>query len=214
LANKYLNDTAPFRRVKTDPERAGSTLHQVLRALHVAAEWLAPALPETMCELKRRIGVVDGVLSPGNPVHKGMPLFPKYEFQAKDETSAVTSPEKTSKAKAPAPTTETEWVSFEDFSRLDLRVGTVLQAEPVEGASKLLKLSVDLGTETRQVVAGLAKSYSAEELQGSQVVVVANLKPRTIFGLESQGMVLAARKRKKLIIVTPQTEIKAGAEVS
>jgi len=108
---------------------------------------------------------------------------------------------------------ENNLISIEDFAKLDLRVAKVLEAEKVEGADKLLKLKLELGSEVRQVVSGIAKYYSPEELVGKFVVLVANLKPVKIRGIESQGMILAASNDKELALVTLDRMIESGEKV-
>jgi tRNA-binding protein len=105
-------------------------------------------------------------------------------------------------------------ISIDVFRQIELRIGTVKQAEPHPNADKLLVLKVDLGTEERQVVAGIRAHYTPEELVGKQVVVVANLETAKLRGLESQGMVLAASDGEKLVILTPEKAITTGAKVS
>jgi methionyl-tRNA synthetase len=105
-------------------------------------------------------------------------------------------------------------ISYEEFSKIDLRVAQVKEAERVEGANKLLKLKIDLGGEQRQIVAGIAEKYSPEELIGKRIVVVANLKPAKIRGVESKGMLLAAKDGEILSLVCPEKEIKGGSPVN
>ena len=104
-------------------------------------------------------------------------------------------------------------ISIEDFAKLDLRVAKVLEAEKVEGADKLLKLKVEMGSEIRQVVSGIAKQYSPEEIIGKYVIMVANLKPVKLKGIESQGMILAASDDKELVLATIDKAIQSGAKV-
>jgi len=104
-------------------------------------------------------------------------------------------------------------VSFEEFKRLDLRIGRIVAAERVKRARKLLLLKVDLGGETRQLVAGLAEYYDPSELIGKEVVVVANLKPKVIMGLVSQGMLLAAVEDGKPVLIIPEREVPPGTRV-
>jgi methionyl-tRNA synthetase len=106
-----------------------------------------------------------------------------------------------------------ELIGIEDFGKVELRVGSIVSAERVEKSDKLIKLSVDIGTEKRQVVAGIGKSYSPEALIGKSVVIVANLKPAKLMGVESQGMLLAASGGDGLSVVTLDREIKPGAKV-
>jgi len=107
-------------------------------------------------------------------------------------------------------------ISIEDFKNIDLRIGKILEVENIEKSDKLLKLKVDLGEEKkRQLVAGIAKSYSLEDLIGREVVVVANLEPKTIFGFESQGMLLAIRtENDEVVLLIPEKELPPGSKVS
>jgi len=105
-------------------------------------------------------------------------------------------------------------INIEEFRRLELKVGTVRSAETHPNADRLLVLRVDLGSEERQIVAGIRRSYATEELVGRQVVIVANLEPATLRGIESQGMLLAASDGERIVILTPQKEVSAGAKVS
>ena len=105
-------------------------------------------------------------------------------------------------------------INIEEFRKLELKVGTVLSAETHPNADRLLVLRVDLGSEERQIVAGIRRSYTAEELVGRQVAIVANLEPATLRGIESQGMLLAASDGERIVILTPQKEVSAGAKVS
>lgn len=108
-----------------------------------------------------------------------------------------------------------EVVNFEDFSKIELRVGTILEASPVEDSNKLVKLIIDIGTEKRQVIAGIKKSYQPESLIGGQVVIVANLAPKSLAGLESHGMLLAAHDADGLpIVLRPDRQVPDGSEVS
>jgi len=106
-----------------------------------------------------------------------------------------------------------ENINFEEFQKIDLRVGKIIEAERVEGTDKLLKLKVDLGEEKRQLVAGIAKFYQPEDLVGKEIVVVVNLEPKTFRGIESQGMLLAADVEGRPVILKPDEEVPPGTEV-
>jgi methionyl-tRNA synthetase len=108
---------------------------------------------------------------------------------------------------------EPELIGIEDFAKVQLRIGKIIAAERVEKSEKLVKLKVDIGTEIRQVVAGIGKSYAPEQLLDKSIVIVANLKPAKLMGVESQGMLLAASAGDLLSVVTPDREIKPGAKV-
>ncbi len=105
-------------------------------------------------------------------------------------------------------------INFEEFQKLNLRIGNIIVAEKVEGSNKLLKLKVDLGSEEKQIIAGIATEYEVEELINRQIVIVANLEPRVIFGLESQGMLLAVNNDDKLALLKPDKEMLCGSKIS
>lgn len=139
---------------------------------------------------------------------------------ASSETTPLPSDSPTSPAEDSAPTDSEpelpplkETVKIDNFEPLDLRVGTVLEAEAVEGTDKLLRLSIDLGLETRQVISGIRQEYSPEELIGKQIVLFANLKPRKIRGTVSQGMVLAADHEGVATLLTPNRPAKNGSAI-
>ncbi len=105
-------------------------------------------------------------------------------------------------------------ISFEEFQKIDLRIAKIIKAESVEKSEKLLRLEIDLGDEKRQIIAGIAKAYNPEEVMGKEIVVVSNLKPRTIFGLKSQGMLLAANFNGKPVLLVPDKEVPPGSKIS
>lgn len=105
-------------------------------------------------------------------------------------------------------------INFEDFDKIDLRTGKILEAERVENSDKLLKLQVDLGEEKRQILAGIGKSYTPEELINKTVIAIINLEPRMLMGLESQGMVLAVKDNNNLSVLVPEKEIIPGSKIS
>jgi methionine--tRNA ligase beta chain len=104
-------------------------------------------------------------------------------------------------------------ISFEEFKKLDLRVAKVIRAEKIEGSKNLLKLEIDLGSEKRQIVAGISQFYQPEDLIGKEIVVVANLEPKKLMGIESQGMLLAAEKDGEPVILIPEKEVPPGAKI-
>lgn len=123
-------------------------------------------------------------------------------------------PEKLKEAPSARKSGDGNLVSIEDFKGIDLRTAVILEAEPVPETDKLMKLQIDVGKEKRQLVAGIAQHYKADELIGKTIVIVANLQPATIRGVKSQGMLLAVRDGKKLSILTPDTEVKPGKRIS
>jgi len=104
-------------------------------------------------------------------------------------------------------------IKFEDFKKLDLRVGKIIEAERVEGSEKLIKLKVDIGGEERQLIAGIGKIYSPEDLIEKEIIVLANLEPKVLFGIESQGMLLAAEDGENISLLMPDKEVKPGSKV-
>ncbi|MBI4272246.1 methionine--tRNA ligase subunit beta [Candidatus Uhrbacteria bacterium] len=106
-----------------------------------------------------------------------------------------------------------ETISYDDFAKVELRVGKILEAMPVEGSQKLLKLRVDIGDEKRQILAGIAIRYAPDSLVGKEIIVVANLAPRMMMGLSSQGMLLAADGQEGPVVLCPQEDVTPGAEV-
>lgn len=215
--NKYVTDTAPFRVIKTDPDRAGSILNVVLSGLREAAIWLGPVMPTAMAELLRRIGCLDGApLAAGAAVDKGSALFPRRDLpQAVEEPGEGAKPEPSATPKKKSKSAPKDTIDFETFMAMDLRVAEITAAERIEGAKKLLKLTVSLGDESRTVVAGIAGAYAPEEVVGRRVVLLANLAPKPIYGIESQGMILAAKQGKKgLFLVSPDGEPRPGSQVS
>jgi methionyl-tRNA synthetase len=144
-----------------------------------------------------------GVLKPGTKVGSPESLFPRLEKKVKREKEKMTAEEEL-----------TGEISFDEFSKIDLKVAEVKEAEKVKGADKLLRLKIDIGSEERQIVAGIAEQYSAEEMIGKRIVVVTNLQPAKIRGIESRGMLLAAKDGKTLSLVVLDKDIKSGSEVS
>jgi len=222
--NRYVDHTAPFKVVKEDHPRAGEILRNVLQGLRVVALLLRPIMPERMTELLKRVGVDDpaaeplpvrfGDLPSGRPVSEGDPLFPRREFEPSEPEPKKPAPAPAPKKKSAEAATEPEIVEFTDFTRLSLVVAKVLTAEAVPKSKKLLKLSVDAGDpEPRTLMAGAAEAYSPEELVGRSVVMLKNLRPRRIFGIESQGMVLMAEDGERLVLLEPADEVPPGTPI-
>jgi methionyl-tRNA synthetase len=173
---------------------------------------LAPFLPEAAARIRAAVGqhaapsLADatwGRLAPGTPVTKLTGLFPRVD------TNVATPGERGRPAAAAAPPR----ITIEDFGKLDLRVAEVVAAEPVPKSRKLLKLTVSLGEERRTVVAGIAEHYQPGDLVGKRIVIVANLEPATLMGVESRGMLLAGAADGKLAVLTPDRDLPPGAKV-
>ncbi|HTN46823.1 MAG TPA: methionine--tRNA ligase [Flavipsychrobacter sp.] len=240
--NKYLQVNEPWNVVKTlesNPEnqkRIDNCIHLSLQLCANLAILISPFLPSTARKMCHKMKVVEKMLDWENagkidllkvnyPLRAPEILFRKIEDTEvtaqveKLKSKSLKMQEEKSKTENPAtPTTAQpvakETIQFDDFARMDLRVGTILAAEKVEKADKLLKLQVDMGNEVRTVVSGIAMHFAPEDIVGKQVVVVANLAPRKMRGIESNGMILMAENAEgKLVFVSPVHKVDAGSEV-
>jgi len=224
LGNKYLTDTEPWKKQKENPEYVKTILHvslQICASLSILCE---PFLPFTAQKLQKMLNInnknwADGgrhdLLKAGAPLNPAEYLFEKIE----DETIAkqVQKLEDTKKqnevANAEAVPAK-EDVSFDDFQKMDIRVVTVLEAEKVAKTKKLLKLKVNTGVDTREIISGIAEYYQPEDLVGKQVLMLINLAPKNIKGVDSHGMVLMAENADgALSIMQPQKKVKEGSTV-
>ena len=222
-ANKYFNDSEPWKTAQSDRARCATTLNisaQVVRALAILFEPIIPATAEKIWEilnfgtLLRSEGwdsAGELKIEEGHQFKKPEILISKIENKQIDEivhflegSSSGNGESKSAKS----------YISIDDFKKAELRVAKILSAERVKKSDKLVKLQVDLGSEQRQVVAGIGKHYQPEELVGKNIVVVANLQPAKLMGQESQGMLLAASDPEgNLVLVTVEKDIKPGAVV-
>ncbi len=216
--NKYLVETEPWRTAEQDRARTSRILLTALRALYVITPFIYPVMPKTGQKLWKLLGLESSIKTlqlkdvtwesyteevKTFPPEKLFPRVKKEEF-FKEELTTV---QKQRKEK------EEKMITIEEFFKMDLRVGEIVEVEKVAGADKLYKLIVDLGGEKRQLVAGIAQYYTPEELKGRKIVVVANLKPATIRGVESQGMLLAADVNGRPYIVEVPKEVPNGSKV-
>jgi methionyl-tRNA synthetase len=232
LGNKYLADEEPWKVIKLDEERVQTIMYvalQISAALAVVSE---PFLPFTSTKLKGILNVIEkdseaslswqnvtkkDILIPTNhQINKAELLFSKIEdkaIEAQIEKLAATKIANKQENKIVEP--QKEIIEFEDFTKLDIRVGTILEAEKVAKTKKLLKLKVDVGMDTRTIVSGIAESFSPEAIIGQQVAVLVNLATRKIRGVESQGMILMTDTPDgKLAFVQPEKEVKNGQAIS
>ena len=207
--NKYMETMAPWKLAKSDNNAAGKVLFTAAEALRISAVLLAPVMPnrtQIVLETFNAAGssLEWGGLTPGKSLKKHDVLFPRID---------VKKPEKPSQSNGKK-TEPNNVITFDEFQNVELKTAKVLEAEKVEGADKLLKLQIEVGDEKRQIISGIAQHYSTENLIGKMIVVVTNLKPATIFGLESYGMLLAAKKGKDLTLITIDGEkVKSGMKI-
>jgi methionyl-tRNA synthetase len=211
--DKFIVEQAPWTLAKEPQARAqlDTALYTAAEVLRIATVLLAPVLPESTAKIWAQLGMAEplesvllqelkwGQLQPGQKVGEVAPVFPRIEArQAIEQMRALEEQEAARQAalvgKTPAPATEKgAKISIDDFTKVEMRVGRVLEAEPVKGANKLLKLKVDIAeAQPRTLVAGIAEAYTPEQLIGRKVVIVANLEPRKLRGIESNGMIVAA----------------------
>jgi len=216
--NRYIEKTAPWTLAKSgDTERLGTVMYTAAEALRFVSVLLYPIMPSKMTELRKALGINTpevnmkelekwGGLVPGSKMNDSGSLFQRICITEK-------APETAPQSQAQTPDSDAGLVSIDDFFKTQLKTAKVVHAEKIDGADKLLKLQIDIGGEKRQIVAGVAQYYTPEEIIGKTIVVVANLKSAKIRGIDSQGMLLAAKKGKGLKLITVDGEIDSGSSV-
>ncbi|HEX8563850.1 MAG TPA: methionine--tRNA ligase [Flavobacterium sp.] len=227
LGNKYLADEEPWKVMKDDPERVKTQMYialQISAALSVLAE---PFLPFTAAKLTRMLNLEkklswniitesSELILPNHAIGQAELLFAKIEdeeIQKQIDKLEATKTMNTAENKKPEP--QKELIQYDDFAKMDLRVGTILEAEKMPKANKLLVLKVDTGLDVRTIVSGIAESFSPEEIIGRKVTVLTNLAPRNLRGVESQGMILMTTNAEgKLVFVNPDAEAENGATIN
>ncbi len=211
--NKYFNDSEPWKTIKSDKEKCGTTLNICLQSIYTLAELFSPVIPFTTEKLFKMLNAKSfdwnesgkPQLKSGHQLNPAEILFPKIEDE-KIETQMNNLSGNNQK--------QDELISYDDFMKIHLKVAEVIEAEKLAKSEKLIKLKVRLDNEERQVVAGIAKSYKPEDLLGKKVVLVANLKPAKLMGTESHGMILAAETANgSLEILNISSEVNNGTRV-
>lgn len=217
--NKYFNDSEPWVSVKNDKTRTATTVNICLKTIYTLAEVFSPVIPFSTEKIFKMLNVKSSdwneignkEFEVGHQLNKSEILFTKIEDKTIDaeilKWSNLATVEEKEEEKFPE-------ITFEDFMKVDLKVAEIIAAENVKKSKKLLKLQVKIGKTERQVVAGIAQSYKPENLIGKKVVMVANLKPAILFGLESQGMILAIEDENgKLNVVEVTNSLNSGLKV-
>lgn len=204
--NKYIVKVEPWKLNKEDREYLQTTLYTIVDGIYAVLWMLSPFMPSKVQQALSMLGynhIKESIQPYSLPdsitVGKVEPLFPRIEI--KEEEKKMEEKKE-------------EYITIEDFAKIKMRVGKVLEAEKVEKSDKLLKLKVSLGDEERTIVSGIAQYYKPEEMVGKYVIVLANLKPRKIFGIESHGMLLAAKDGERLTVLTVDREVDIGSPVS
>lgn len=234
-SNKYIDQTTPWilARDEEQKERLATVLYNLVEALRIIAGTLKPFMVKTPYLMGEQLGIEDliretkwedlkvwGQVKAGVKVKQGDPIFPRIDLEEyfaeveKRKEKQAPGEKETAKGKETETVKEKDLISYDEFSKVEIRVAEVLEAEKIEGSNKLLKLQVDLGTEKRQLVAGIGQHYQGEDLIGKKILMVANLQPAKIFGVESNGMILAASNDEgKLVITTVDQDISNGSRV-
>ncbi|RQD83509.1 MAG: methionine--tRNA ligase [Methanocalculus sp. MSAO_Arc2] len=236
FGNNYIQKNAPWKLIKDDRPRAESVIADCLQIVKAVALLMEPVLPKSAAACWEMLGYDTPITEhhlnecelplTGQSLKKAAPLFAKLDDEqyaslektfierieaAKKKQEPQQQKHEQQKEQEPQQDEKTTTLSIDDFSRMDLRIGRILVAEPVKGSNKLLKIQVDIGSEKRQVVAGIGPFYTPEELVGKPVVMVVNLEPATIFGVESRGMILAAGDEAALL--TPDQDVAVGTKI-
>ncbi|WP_425076579.1 methionine--tRNA ligase [Psychroserpens sp. S379A] len=245
LGNKYLADEEPWKLIKTDEARTKTIMFVALQIASALATLSEPFLPFTSEKLKQilrlaqndnkvsssdstkencienlwtEISSKDVLLPSGHTIQQGKPelLFTKIEDQTiQEQLDKLEASKKANEAANKEVEPQKDTITFEDFTKLDIRVGTILEAEKMPKAKKLLVLKVDTGIDTRTIVSGIAESFTPEEVIGKQVTVLVNLAPRALRGVESEGMILMTETPEgKLVFVNPDNAVKSGLPIS
>lgn len=216
-ANKFFNDTEPWKLIKSDKEKCASVIHDCLRLCYSLAILFRPFLPEASDKILSVLGISsDGLawdtaknpaIESGKPLGENKILFPLID---NDQINPASRPENDA-----GDTVEQEaLITIDDFKKIELKVGEVIECVKVPNSKKLLKLKLKIGSAEKQIVSGISEHYSPEQLIGRLIIVVDNLKPSKLMGIESQGMLLAAKSGRELKLVTVDGKIDPGAEVN
>jgi methionyl-tRNA synthetase len=231
--NRYFDKMKPWALAKSGAsDELSRVLYNAAECLRIVSGLLFPVMPDRMLTLRRALGVAEeqlvpqldnleqwGGLAEGAAVQDIDSLFPRVKPAENANAPAPSTQKKPAESTKGAKAADNATgagvalISFDTFQKVELKTARILSAEPVEGADKLLKLMVQIGAEKRRLVAGIARHYKPAELLDKTVVVVANLKPAKIFGVESNGMLLAAKKDDRLELVTVDGDIGTGASV-
>lgn len=224
IGNKYLAETEPWKLAKTDMARTGTILNIALQITANLAIAFEPFLPFSINKIKHFINIDQlewdqlgrtDILTEGHPLNESELLFAKIEDETiEKQVQKLLDTKKFNEASNQKAVPQKANIQFEDFEKLDIRVGTVLECTKVPKADKLLQFLIEDGLEKRTIVSGIAKWYNPEELVGKQVCFIANLAPRKLRGIESQGMILSAENFDgSLSLIQPSSAVEAGSEV-
>ena len=225
FGNQYLQIEEPWKTIKTDPEKAANSLFIAAQIAVGLAQICEPFLPFSAEKLQKMFNVSQlswseikeekVLIKTGHQINEASLLFSKIEDETIEfQIQKLENTKESNKKTNPKANPMKDEIQFDDFTKIDLRTATILTAEKVEKADKLLKFSVDTGVDVRTVVSGVAESFTPEECVGKQVMILLNLAPRKIRGIESQGMLLLTNNAEgKLVFVTPDETVENGIEI-
>ncbi|MXQ54503.1 methionine--tRNA ligase [Shimazuella alba] len=233
--NKYIEATTPWNLAKSEDTREvlGSVLYHLLESLRVVGVMIQPFMTQAPKSMFRQLQLQEeeiqwesiyqfGITKSGKKVNKEKPIFPRLEVEKELVAIAEMMDQAAKRREEPTGKVEnlkaenikeTEYISIDDFAKVELTVAEIVAVSPVKGADRLLQLQLDLGSEKRQVVSGIAEHYTPDQLVGQKVIAVTNLAPVTLRGVQSEGMILAAKKGKKLVLSTVSGDIPNGTRV-
>ncbi|TFF96208.1 MAG: methionine--tRNA ligase [Promethearchaeota archaeon] len=215
--NVYLNEKAPWHLIKDDKKAAGHVFNLCAQMVYALGLLLAPFIPETSEKILKYLNIAkplkelrwdsikSNTMKPGHQIGKPKPLFEKLDVEEMKEKLEKLRNKKSGK--------KMDYIEYDDFKKLDLRVALIEKVEDVPKADKLYKLSIDLGSEKRTLVAGLAEHYKPQELNGKKIIIIANLEPRKLRGVLSEGMLLAAVEGENVSILTLDRDLSPGTKI-
>ncbi|MDZ7680278.1 MAG: methionine--tRNA ligase subunit beta [Fodinibius sp.] len=222
IGNKYFTEMEPWHTRKDDRKTCANTLHVCLQVTAALSILFDPILPNKMAELRRELDikakpswddVSENILQSGATINKGAILFEKIEDEEVEAQLEKLRQRAEKQSDEPDYEPLKENMEFDDFMKMDLRAGEILDADHIEDANKLLKLTVDIGLETRTIVSGISNDFDPKELVGQRVCVVANLAPKKLMGVESNGMILMAEEEDGSLKFV-ETDAKPGMQIT
>ncbi len=221
-ANKYFNDKAPWKTRKEAPEVCATTIHYCLQTAYALSILFDPLLPFTGKKIRRQLNMTEGFVwqdAAALALKQGHALnAPEIVFKKIEDSAIAGEIERLQKRKeapeSPAEEASLPEVTLDDFKKLDLRTARIVKAGRVPKTDKLMKIELDVGGESRTIVSGIAEQYEPADLEGREIIIIANLKPVKLRGIESRGMLLSAEKDGRLSLLTPMRDIPSGSKIS
>ncbi|GAB6188436.1 methionine--tRNA ligase [Marinitoga arctica] len=229
FTNKYIDLTEPWilGKDETKKNRLGTVMYNLMDSIRIISLLISPIMPDTTIKILEKLSIENpegyihndnikiGLLPTGNKINIGEPIFKRIDVKKWNKVIVMKKEEEKMEKKKIQEKIENVLIDIDYFKNIDLRVAKILEAEKVKKSKKLIKLQLDLGElGKRQIVAGIANYYEPENLIGKKIIIVANLKPAKLMGIESNGMLLAAKINDKLVLLTTDEDIEPGAKIS